>query len=107
MDYDKSSFDKIKEASQQVSFIKQNGIFVLVLFGIILSTVVYLLLKYLIKSPSPLVIKLREFIKKKLFFNSIYRYLIISNLRLVAFLLLVLVTEKSFETVMSKVEYAA
>ena len=108
MDYEKSRFDKIKEASLNDSFIKQNGIFVLALIVIIIGTVVYLLLKFLIKSPSPLVIKLRESIKKKLFFSSIYRYLLISNLKIIASLLLVsLVTEWSLNTVMDKVEYFA
>ena len=99
LDYGKSKLDKIKEASES-NFIKELGIFALVFLVIILVIVVLFLLEILIRSQSPIVIKLKEKIRNKIFFTSIYRYLIASEMKITASLLTgIMVTEWSFETV--------
>ena len=91
IDFGKSKFTRIQETLtnegmkssgvEEDSIIKQLGIFILALIMIILGIFVYLCLAS-IKSQNPVILKTREMIKNKLFFSSMYRYLIVSNLKL-------------------------
>lgn len=65
---------------------------------------VYIIVKCMAKRGIHLVAKVKDVLEKKLFYNSFYRYMIVSNLKLTYTLWGFLIAAYSFETWMSTVQ---
>ena len=78
--------------------------FALIILGLLVFLVIWGVAKCLAKRGISLVSKVKLMIEKKLFFNSFYRYLIISNLKLTYTLWAFLIAAYSFSTTMETVQ---
>lgn len=103
-----SKFDKVNSTVEdegmknsgieETSVLKQLGLFTLVFAVIILGIGLYFVVRHLHKKGNKHIATLKDKIEKKLFFSGIYRYLVVSNLKLTVTIFGFLVAKWSFES---------
>jgi len=107
-EFGQSKFDKVNSTVEdegmknsgieETNVLKQLGLLTLAFVGILLAIGLYFIVKHLHKKGNKHIFTLKEKIEKKLFFSGIYRYLVVSNLKLTVTIFGFLAAKWSFES---------